>query len=161
MGRVKNAELVALEVLRKIQNAVVVGQVALVKARVSPAPALFLLNNKKIELARLEQQYGTQIYVLADGRLRSDEYEFEMNSRREGGAASAIAAPPPPPTRTVRGQAEREAEEDEAREEEEETRPRQLTEQKSKNGTAGDPDDSESDLPETEGADDDLDDRVG
>lgn len=81
-GKVKNPELVALEVLRKIQAAVIVGQVSLVKARLAPAAALFLLNNKKSELASLEDEYGVQIYILADGRLRADEYQFEMESRK-------------------------------------------------------------------------------
>ena len=81
-GKVKNPELVALDSLRKIQSAVVLGNVSLVKARLSPAAALFLLNNKKAILADLEAQYNVSIYVLADGRLRADEYEFEIESRR-------------------------------------------------------------------------------
>lgn len=99
-GEIKNPEIVALEVLRKIQNAVVVGQVAVVKARVAPAPALFLLNHKKKTLTQLEQNYSMQIYILADGRLRQDEYEFEMETAKE------------------RAQQEREAHAEEARERE-------------------------------------------
>lgn len=79
-GSVKNPEMVALEVLRKVQSAVVVGHVSLVKVRLSPAPALFLLNNKKSELVSLEQKYKVRIYVLADGRMSPDEFEFEMES---------------------------------------------------------------------------------
>lgn len=85
-GTIKNPELVALEALRKIQAAVVVGHVSTVKGRLSPAPALFLLNNKKADLARLESENGVQIYILADGRLRPDEYEFEMESPKAGAA---------------------------------------------------------------------------
>lgn len=85
VGKTKNPQLVALEALRKIQAAVIIGHVALVKARLSPAPALFLLNNKKAELSRLEKEHKMQIYILADGRLRPDEYEFEMESPREPG----------------------------------------------------------------------------
>ncbi len=77
-GDIRNPELVALEVLRKIQSAVIVGHVSLVKARLSPGPAMFLLNRKKTALASLESAYKVQIYILADGRLRQDEYEFEM-----------------------------------------------------------------------------------
>jgi len=80
LGKVRNPELVALEVLRKIQAAIVVGHVVRVKARLAPAPALILLNNKKGELSRLESEHGVQIYILADGRLRPDEYEFEMET---------------------------------------------------------------------------------
>ncbi len=92
-GKVKNPELVALEVLRKIQSAVVVGHVSLVKARLAPGPALFLLNNKKGELARLEAKYQVHIYILADGRLTQDEYEFELESKK---LAPGEVAPPPP-----------------------------------------------------------------
>lgn len=94
-GLVKNAELVALEVLRKIQSAVVVGQVTVAKARMSPGPALFLLNNKKVALAALESRYGVQIYVLADGRLRADEYELEMQTgKRRAPVEEEPKAPP-------------------------------------------------------------------
>lgn len=79
-GRIRNHELVALEALRKIQAAVIVGHVKVVKARLSPGPALFLLNNKKGELVALEKDYGTEIYILADGRLRPDDLQFEMES---------------------------------------------------------------------------------
>ncbi len=87
-GTIKNPELVALEALRKIQAAIVVGQVAIVKARLSPAPALFLLNNKKSDLVRLEEKYSMKIYILADGRLNPDKFEFEMETRR---APAAVA----------------------------------------------------------------------
>ncbi len=95
-GKVKNPELVALEVLRKIQSAVVVGHVSLVKARLAPGPALFLLNNKKAELARLETKYQVHIYVLADGRLTQDEYEFELEAKKFAPGET----PPPPPIAT-------------------------------------------------------------
>ena len=72
----------ALEALRKIQAAVLVGQVAKVKARLSSMPAFFLLNNKRGELARLETEHGVQILILPDGRLRPDEYAFEMEGVR-------------------------------------------------------------------------------
>ncbi len=100
-GKLKNAELVALEVLRKIQAAVVVGHVSLVKARVSPGPALFLLNNKKAELARLEATHHMKIFILADGRLRADEYEFEMESKSHHHAAESRTATAAAPTKTT------------------------------------------------------------
>ncbi|MCB0321248.1 MAG: Rne/Rng family ribonuclease [Bdellovibrionales bacterium] len=84
-GKVKNPELVALEVLRKIQGAVVVGHVVRVKARLAPTAALFLLNNKKWELASLERDYGVNVYILADGRLRADEFQFEMETAKQRG----------------------------------------------------------------------------
>jgi ribonuclease E len=82
-GQIKNPELVALEALRKIQGAVIVGQVNKVKARLPSMPAFFLLNNKRAEIAGLESEYKVQILILPDGRLRPDEYEFEMEGAKE------------------------------------------------------------------------------
>jgi ribonuclease E len=82
-GRVKNPELVALDVLRKIQSAVVIGHVSRVRARLASMPAFFLLNNKRQELSALENEHKVQILILPDGRLRSDEFEFEMESNHQ------------------------------------------------------------------------------
>jgi ribonuclease E len=88
-GQIKNPELVALEALRKIQAAVIVGHVAKVKARLPSMPAFFLLNNKRAELSSLETQHGVQILILPDGRLRPDEYEFEMEGIKDHHSKSA------------------------------------------------------------------------
>ncbi len=97
-GNIKNPELVALEALRKIQAAVVVGHVAKVKARLPSMPAFFLLNNKRGDIAALEANHGVQILILPDGRLRPDEYEFEMEGVKDAPLAalpsSAAALPP-------------------------------------------------------------------
>ena len=81
-GSIRNPELVALEVLRKVQGAVIAGHVGLVKARTSPAVSMFLLNNKKADLVSLERSHGARVYVLADGRLSPDEYEVEIDTSR-------------------------------------------------------------------------------
>jgi ribonuclease E len=106
-GDIKNPELVALEALRKIQAAVVVGHVAKVKARLPSVPAFFLLNNKRGFIADLEKEHGVQILILPDGRLRPDEYEFEMEGVRdskktgsEGTAATPTEATRKAETRT-------------------------------------------------------------
>jgi ribonuclease E len=91
-GHVKNPELVALEALRKIQGAVVVGHVAKVKARLPSVPAFFLLNNKRAELAQLEAKHHVQILILPDGRLRPDECEFEMEGIKDHPAPHAAHA---------------------------------------------------------------------
>ena len=93
-GRVRKPELVALEALRKVQSAVIVGHVSLVKCRLAPAAAFFLLNTKKAELYNLEKEYGVTIYVLADGRMRQDEYEFEFESIKGKAPSSAPQAAP-------------------------------------------------------------------
>jgi ribonuclease E len=80
-GYIRIPDLVALEALRKIQSAVIVGGVKLVKARLNPSAALFLLNNKRNEIVSLENIHGSRILILPDGRLKGDEFEFEF----EGG----------------------------------------------------------------------------
>jgi ribonuclease E len=90
-GQIKNPELVALEALRKMQAAVVVGHVKKVKARLPSMPAFFLLNNKRGEIAKLELDHNAQILILPDGRLRPDEYEFEMEGVREQPAPAKTA----------------------------------------------------------------------
>lgn len=80
-GQVRIPDLVALEALRKIQSAIVVGGVKLVKARLSPNAALFLLNNKKREIVYLEEEYQARILILPDGRLRGDDFEFELEGK--------------------------------------------------------------------------------
>jgi ribonuclease E len=82
-GQIKNPDLVALEALRKMQSAVIVGHVKKIKARLPSIPAFFLLNNKRGEIASLESEYGAQIMILPDGRLRPDQYEFEMEGTSE------------------------------------------------------------------------------
>jgi ribonuclease E len=105
-GHIKNPELVALEALRKMQAAVIVGHVRKVKARLPSMPAFFLLNNKRAEIATLEAEYKVQILILPDGRLRPDECEFEMEGSQDSAQsprAQAISAPAS--TTTTKGEA--------------------------------------------------------
>jgi ribonuclease E len=95
-GQIKNPELVALEALRKIQAAVIVGHVKKVKARLASMPAFFLLNNKRSDIAGLEAEHGVQILILPDGRLRPDEYEFEMEGVKDPGRPMTDSAPETP-----------------------------------------------------------------
>lgn len=82
-GHIKNPELVALDALRKMQAAVIVGHVRKIRARLPSMPAFFLLNNKRADIAALEAEYQVQVLILPDGRLRPDECEFEMEGSSE------------------------------------------------------------------------------
>jgi ribonuclease E len=104
-GRVRNPELTALDVLRKIRSAVVLGHIAIVKSRLSPNAGLFLLNNKKQELSELEKEYNVKIYILPDGRMRMDEYEFEIESRKAGEILENQAVTAAPAVSKVQSQA--------------------------------------------------------
>jgi hypothetical protein len=74
-------------------------------------PAFFLLNTKRSELSRLEAEHGVQILILPDGRLRPDEYAFEMEGVRQ---AAAVAPPAPAPEKASRAKRNEEQEEHQA-----------------------------------------------
>jgi len=90
-GHIKNPELVALDALRKMQAAIIVGHVRKIRARLPSMPAFFLLNNKRAEIALLEAEYKVQVLILPDGRLRPDECEFEMEGSSENAPQSKSA----------------------------------------------------------------------
>lgn len=90
-GRVKTPETAALEALRKIESAVFAGGVGEVKVRMAPAAALFVLNEKRQALSRLENLVGINIRVYADGRLRPEEYELTLGPSRKDFAPSTPA----------------------------------------------------------------------
>ncbi len=79
-GRVKTPESAALEALTKIQSAVFAGGIGQVRVRMAPAAALFLLNNKRQTISHLEIDTGISILVYADGRMRPEEYELELDT---------------------------------------------------------------------------------
>ena len=77
-GLVKSSGVVAMETLRKIQSAIIVGGVRLVKCRMAHMPSMFILNNKKKELAELENKYNAKIFILGQTDYRQDTVEFEF-----------------------------------------------------------------------------------
>ncbi len=83
-GKIKTAEVSALEALRKIQSSVAAGGVTGIKARMAPSAALYLLNNKRKTLYKLEESCGVEILVYADGRIKADHYELELMTSKRG-----------------------------------------------------------------------------
>lgn len=77
-GRVRTAESAALEVLRKIQSAIYAGGIGEIRVHMSPAGALLLLNNKRQTISQFEADTSTRVLIYADGRMKPDEYEFEL-----------------------------------------------------------------------------------
>lgn len=91
-GHVRAPETVALDALRKIQTAIVGGKAHLVRARLSPSPAIFLLNNKRNEISALESTYQAKILIIPDGRLRAAEHEFEISLGQESETTSSASS---------------------------------------------------------------------
>jgi len=87
-GAVRSTESAALVALRKIHNRVALGDVAALRASLPPTVGLYLLNQKRDELARLELRYGTRLQIDLVESLMPHQVEIEVRER-------AVAPPPP------------------------------------------------------------------
>ncbi|MCI0567955.1 MAG: Rne/Rng family ribonuclease [Acidobacteria bacterium] len=85
-GLVRTTESAALAVLRKIHARVPRGDLSAMKVSLPPDVAIYLLNNKREDLAGLEHRYKTRISIAPVPTLRPHQSEIELVTR-EGGAA--------------------------------------------------------------------------
>jgi ribonuclease E len=85
-GLVRTTESAALAVLRKIHARVPRGDLSAVKVQLPPEVAIYLLNNKREDLAGLERRYKTRISVVPNDQLRPHQSEIELIGK-EGEAA--------------------------------------------------------------------------
>ena len=93
-GLVRTTESAALAVLRKIHARVPRGDLSAMKVSLPPDVAIYLLNNKREDLAGLEHRYKTRISILPVPTLRPHQSEIELVTRE--GAAAQLEEPPPP-----------------------------------------------------------------
>ena len=84
-GLVRTTESAALAVLRKIHARVPRGDLAAMKVSLPPEVAIYLLNNKREDLAGLEHRYKTRISIQPTPSLRPHQSEIDLVTR-EGGA---------------------------------------------------------------------------
>lgn len=82
-GLVRTASSAGLSALRLIEDEAARGRGANITLRASQEAAFYLLNNKRAELAEIEDRYGVQVEVLSDGEV-------------EGARMSVEASGPPP-----------------------------------------------------------------
>lgn len=102
-GLVRTTESAALVALRKLHNRVAQGDLAALKVSLPRDVAIYLLNNKREDLAQLERRYGTRIQVVLREDLMPHQSEFEGRARVEGDSRpdqpalrlGGIAAVPP------------------------------------------------------------------
>lgn len=87
-GLVRTTESAALVGLRKIHNRVAQGDVATLRVSLPPDVAVYLLNQKRDDLAQLERRYATRIQVVLKPDLMPHESEFEVRTRLEAGQAT-------------------------------------------------------------------------
>jgi len=93
-GRLLSVEARAVALLRRIQASVAKGQVGRVEAHVAREVATYLLNNKRRELAELEQRMNVIIHVRGRASFTTHQTEIELIRREvlEAEAARAEAA---------------------------------------------------------------------
>jgi ribonuclease E len=84
-GLVRTTESAALVALRKIHNRIAQGDVTTLKVSVPSEVAIYLLNQKRDDLAQLERRYATKIQVALNAGLMPHQSEFEARARVEAG----------------------------------------------------------------------------
>ncbi|MGH7788416.1 MAG: Rne/Rng family ribonuclease, partial [Candidatus Binatia bacterium] len=92
-GAVRTTESAALVALRKIHNRVSLGDVATLRVALPPSVALYLLNQKRDELARLEQRYDSRLLVDLRDALMPHQIELEVKARIPAEKVVAAVAP--------------------------------------------------------------------
>jgi ribonuclease E len=91
-GTVRTPEAAARSAFRKIQARVVKGDISGVKVFLPPDVALYLLNQKRDDLARLEQRYKVLIEVVPEARMKTSQFEIEEFRREETEVVPIVTA---------------------------------------------------------------------
>ena len=104
-GLVRTTESAALVALRKIHHRVAQGDVSTLRVSLPPDVAVYLLNQKRDDVAQLERRYAARIQVVLKESLMPHQSEFEVRTRVEAGApelpqirlggVASTALPPP------------------------------------------------------------------
>jgi ribonuclease E len=82
-GRIKSTEAQALNFVRRLSAGMAKGQIGRVEGQVPLDVAAYLLNNKRAELIRLEQQYKATIYIRGCAELTNGQLEVEFLRREK------------------------------------------------------------------------------
>ncbi len=86
-GLVRTTESAALVALRKAHNRVAQGDVGSLKVSLPTDVAMYLLNQKREDLAQLERRYGVKILVQTREDLMPHQCEIEVKARTETAAS--------------------------------------------------------------------------
>ncbi len=82
-GRIKSAEAQALHFVRRLSAGMAKGQIGRVNGQVPIEVAAYLLNNKRAELMRLEQQYNATIYIKGCPDFTNGQLEIDFIRREK------------------------------------------------------------------------------
>lgn len=88
-GMVRSTESVALHVLRSLEDFLLKGVSHHLTVRTRTAVSLYILNQKRVHLAELEQRFGLNVIVTADEALQTQHYVIERNEPVEPRAITA------------------------------------------------------------------------
>src|SRR5437867_2046923 len=91
-GTVRTPEAAARAAFRKIQARVVRGDISVAKVFLPPEVALYLLNQKRDDLTRLEQRYKVAIEAVPEARLKASQFEIEEVRREETEITPVVTA---------------------------------------------------------------------
>ncbi|MEP3278679.1 MAG: Rne/Rng family ribonuclease [Stappiaceae bacterium] len=91
-GIVRSTESVALHVLRSLEDFLLKGVSNHLTVRTRTAVSLYILNQKRVHLAELEQRFGLTVIVTADEALQTQHYVIERNEPVEPRAVTVEAA---------------------------------------------------------------------
>jgi ribonuclease E len=78
-GRVRSADATTIMVLRAIEDEGIKRRAAQVMVHVSNAVALYILNNKRKNLASLEDRYGFDIQIRVDNTVGASNFRVEVS----------------------------------------------------------------------------------
>ncbi|MGZ3370852.1 MAG: Rne/Rng family ribonuclease, partial [Caulobacteraceae bacterium] len=93
VGRVRSVESSALSMLRSVELEAAKNGPGVINLRVPSATALYILNEKRAYLMRLQQQQGLTVNVLVDDNLTDVDHEIERVATLTGEEARAFIAP--------------------------------------------------------------------
>lgn len=93
-GSIKTVEAAALQALRKLQTAVVRGDLENVELTVPPEVAEYLLNRKRHELVQWEERYRTLILVRSNPEFSRDRCDLQTVRRERQASAAPIVVLP-------------------------------------------------------------------
>ena len=89
----RTTESAALVALRKIHNRVSLGDVGSLRVSLPTPVALYLLNQKRDELARLEQRYDSRLQIELKDGLMPHQVELEVRERARVERAAGVRVP--------------------------------------------------------------------
>ena len=100
-GAVRTPESAALVALRKIHHRIAEGDIAQMKVGLPRDVAMYLLNQKRDDLAVLEARYAARIQVVVDDKLMPHQSEIETRTRDVSERPVSILRPGDVPTSAV------------------------------------------------------------